>query len=137
MARARSDKSKDRASDKGQKMRADKADEAISSGADTSGGVRGENPVRRHSSQKSPRSTFPQARQKTQEEPAVASRETGQVVEQPAAVSNGHQGGDDDSAMHRRVAERAFILYQEDGCKHGNDWFHWFEAERQITDTSM
>ncbi len=93
MARARSDKSKERALDKGQKIRADKADETMLSGADTSGEGRGEHPVRRQSSQKSPRSTSPQARQKMQEELAVALRETGQAFEQTAAVSNGHQRG--------------------------------------------
>jgi hypothetical protein len=49
-----------------------------------------------------------------------------------SSPDNGHQGREDDPAMHRRVAERAFILFQESGCQHGNDWAHWFEAERQI-----
>lgn len=39
--------------------------------------------------------------------------------------------------MHRRIAERAFILFQERGYEHGNDWAHWFEAERQIRNTQV
>jgi len=38
----------------------------------------------------------------------------------------------EDTSTHRRIAERAFILYLESGCKHGNDLEHWFEAEREV-----
>lgn len=38
----------------------------------------------------------------------------------------------EDTSMHRRIAERAFILYQESGYEHGNDLEHWFEAERDF-----
>jgi len=38
-----------------------------------------------------------------------------------------------DSDLHRRIAERAFLLYEERGFRHGNDLEHWFEAERQVT----
>lgn len=38
-----------------------------------------------------------------------------------------------DSAMHRRIREHAFMLYQESGSQHGHDWADWFEAERQVT----
>lgn len=31
-----------------------------------------------------------------------------------------------------RIAERAFLLYEESGFRHGNDVEHWLEAERQI-----
>lgn len=34
--------------------------------------------------------------------------------------------------IHRRIAERAFLLYLESGSQHGCDLEHWFEAEREI-----
>lgn len=33
---------------------------------------------------------------------------------------------------HRRIAERAFLLYLDGGCEHGRDLEHWFDAERDI-----
>jgi hypothetical protein len=33
---------------------------------------------------------------------------------------------------HRRIAERAFLLYAEGGFQHGHDLDHWLEAEREI-----
>ncbi len=34
--------------------------------------------------------------------------------------------------MHRRITERAFLLYAEGGFRHGYDLDHWLEAEREI-----
>ncbi len=34
--------------------------------------------------------------------------------------------------MHRRITERAFLLYAEGGFRHGYDLDHWLEAERDI-----
>ncbi len=34
---------------------------------------------------------------------------------------------------HRRIAERAFLLYLDSKCQHGHDLEHWFKAEREIT----
>ncbi|MEP6934650.1 MAG: DUF2934 domain-containing protein [Nitrospirota bacterium] len=34
--------------------------------------------------------------------------------------------------LHRRIAQRAFQLYEESGFRHGNDVEHWLEAERQV-----
>lgn len=34
--------------------------------------------------------------------------------------------------MHRRIMERAFLLYAEGGFRHGYDLDHWLEAERDI-----
>ena len=31
-----------------------------------------------------------------------------------------------------RIAERAFMLYEESGFRHGHDVEHWLEAERQV-----
>lgn len=66
----------------------------------------------------------------------VGASETSLV--QASAASNGHAGIEEESAsLHRRIAERAFLLFQESGCEHGNDWAHWFEAEREIKDTHV
>ena len=46
----------------------------------------------------------------------------------PADSMQSHQ----ESALHHRVAERAFLLYEESGFRHGNDLEHWLEAERQV-----
>jgi HSP20 family molecular chaperone IbpA len=35
-------------------------------------------------------------------------------------------------AIHRRVSERAFGLYEASGGEHGNDQAHWMQAEAEI-----
>lgn len=40
------------------------------------------------------------------------------------------QGSQD--LIHRRIAERAFLLYLNGGCEHGRDLEHWFNAEHDI-----
>jgi hypothetical protein len=42
------------------------------------------------------------------------------------------KGSSQDSAVHHRIAQRAFLLYEESGFRHGNDLEHWLEAERQV-----
>jgi hypothetical protein len=70
------------------------------------------------------------------EELSADLRESKKFLEQ-APRTNGGQSIEDDSVTHRRIAERAFIIFQESGCEHGNDWSHWFEAERQINETQV
>ena len=41
-------------------------------------------------------------------------------------------GSSQASALHHRIAKRAFLLYEESGFRHGNDLEHWLEAERQV-----
>ncbi len=36
------------------------------------------------------------------------------------------------NSLHRRISERAFLLYEESGFKDGNDVENWLEAERQV-----
>lgn len=48
-------------------------------------------------------------------------------------LSDSTNGSGLDSDLHGRIAERAFLLYEERGFRHGNDLEHWFEAERQVT----
>lgn len=50
----------------------------------------------------------------------------------PYVLSDSANGSDLESEAHRRIAERAFLLYEERGCRHGNDLDHWLEAERQL-----
>ena len=33
---------------------------------------------------------------------------------------------------HGVIAERAYLLWQKEGCRHGQDWNHWFQAETQL-----
>lgn len=47
-------------------------------------------------------------------------------------LSDSANGSGLESDPHRKVAERAFLLYEERGFRHGNDLEHWFEAERQV-----
>lgn len=134
MARERSDKSKnkplDKSMDKKKKIKAGQSDEGVSMIAEPTG----ENPA--HSLQPAAEPKQRQERQRIQE-PSADSRESERYSEETRSMTsppslNGYQGIVDDSATHRRIAERAFILFQESGCEHGNDWAHWFEAERQI-----
>jgi hypothetical protein len=47
--------------------------------------------------------------------------------------SHGSTNGEkDEGNLHRRIAERAFLLYEASGFRHGNDLEHWLEAERQV-----
>lgn len=48
----------------------------------------------------------------------------------PAADSA--KGSSQESGIHHRIAQRAFLLYEESGFRHGNDLEHWLEAERQV-----
>ncbi|MDN5941497.1 MAG: DUF2934 domain-containing protein [Nitrospira sp.] len=47
-------------------------------------------------------------------------------------VSDSTNGNGLESDLRMRIAERAFLLYEERGFRHGNDLEHWFEAERQV-----
>jgi DUF2934 family protein len=33
---------------------------------------------------------------------------------------------------HEQIAQRAYQIWQDQGCCHGRDCDHWFEAERQL-----
>ncbi|OQW32282.1 MAG: hypothetical protein A4E19_19835 [Nitrospira sp. SG-bin1] len=94
--------------------------------------------VRRSSSQPVAGSKQRQETQRIPEEPSSGLQESEKVLDEKLSASapNGHDGIEQDSA-HRRIAERAFILFQDGGCQHGNDWAHWFEAERQVNETRM
>jgi hypothetical protein len=149
MARERSEKSKNKPLDKpeGRKGkvrtgRTGKSDEGVSTSAEPTGEVTSENPTPHYSVQPAARSQKRQERQRI-EEPSADLRESKKFLEQTPHTprtthtprTNGGQSIEDDSVTHRRIAERAFILFQESGCEHGNDWSHWFEAERQINET--
>ena len=140
MARVRSDKSKktplDKPLDRKKKMTTGQSDEASTS-AEPSGRDISETPAQQPSLQSTTRSTRSKNRQEPQRiepQPSAGVRESEKFSERTVSTStpNGQQGIEDDSATHRRIEERAYILFQESGCEHGNDWFHWFEAERQV-----
>ena len=135
MARGRSDKSKskpvDKSVDKKKKMQAGRSDD--DSNAESIGRIRSEDSALHHPLEPPAKPT--ERREQPVQEPAAEVEESNMKLSEEtptASPDNGHQGREEDSAMHRRVAERAFILFQESGCQHGNDWAHWFEAERQI-----
>ncbi len=152
MERARSDKGKnkpnkpldkpvDRPGNRKEKVKTGKADEGVSTSDESSGRVISENSAQYPSWQPTTRSKKRQEQQRIEieQEPSADLRESEKVSEQmfSASAANGHQDIEDDSATHRRIAERAYTLFQENGCEHGNDWSDWFEAERQIKETRM
>jgi len=137
MARARSDKSKskplDKSADKKKKMKTGQSDGAKAESIEL---ARSEDSAQHHLLESAAKPK-PRERQKQlrTEEPSADLEELNVLPEDTlstASPDNGQHGIEDDSATHRRVAERAFMLFQENGCEHGNDWAHWFEAERQI-----
>ncbi|HWF59219.1 MAG TPA: DUF2934 domain-containing protein [Nitrospira sp.] len=135
MARARSDKSKNKPSISKEKMRDGQADKGGPTNAEPAGQVLSRNSAQRNSFQPY---ANPKKRQEQQciEEPSAELRESEKVSEETLSMTsptpNGLQNTEDHSTTHRRIAEQAFMLFQESGCEHGNDWSHWFEAERQI-----
>ncbi len=38
----------------------------------------------------------------------------------------------EDEGQRDRIAERAYELFLQDGCEHGNDLNHWLRAEQEI-----
>lgn len=59
-------------------------------------------------------------------------REAQQVSTPAPQEATGETQGAD---VHRRIAERAFLFYAEDGFQHGHDLDHWLEAEREIIES--
>ncbi|MGC1323260.1 MAG: DUF2934 domain-containing protein [Candidatus Udaeobacter sp.] len=41
-------------------------------------------------------------------------------------------GLDSNSNQKEQIAQRAYELWEQRGCEHGNDWCDWFEAEIEI-----
>lgn len=134
MARGRSDKSKSTPLDKSvnkkvNKKKKMKAGQPDDSNAESVRLVRSEDSAQHHSLESAATPT-----ERPEQEPPADLDEMSILSEEILSIpsaENGHQG-EDDSERHRRIAERAFMLFQENGCEHGNDWAHWFEAERQI-----
>lgn len=142
MARARSDKNKSKPSVGKEQMRAGQSDEGATN-AEPAERALSKNSAQRDSL---PPDAHPKKRKERQrrEEPSVDVRESEKSSESMLSTmtANGHQGIEDQgiedgSSAHRRIAEQAFILFQESGYEHGNDWSHWFDAERQIKETPM
>lgn len=131
---ARSDKSKNNPL-KDKTTRARKPEEGVSTTAEPPGQAAGEDRAR--FPQPASGSTKREELRRIQEEPSADLQEREEFFEPAPSASNGHPSVEDDSATHRRIAERAYLLFLEEGCRHGNDWAHWFEAERQIKETRV
>ena len=41
-----------------------------------------------------------------------------------------------DAALRQRIEERAYHIWLENGCGHGDHERHWFEAERELMETA-
>jgi len=39
---------------------------------------------------------------------------------------------EDHARIHEQITNRAYELWQQAGCEHGNDKAHWLQAEREI-----
>ncbi len=140
MARARSDKSKGKSSVGREKTRAGQSDEGGATNAESAGRVLSKSSAQRNSLPPTANPQKRQEHQRVEQEPSADLQESEKFSEEALSMTtslDGHQESEDHSAAHRRIAEQAFTLFQESGCKHGNDWAHWFEAERQIKETQM
>lgn len=133
MARERSDKSKNKSPK--EEKKAGKSDEGMPTRPEPAELTRSGNPAQRNSLQSAAGSKKRQEKQQLEQERSTDLRESDKFSEHKTS-DNGHQGIDNDSAR-RRISERAFILFQDRGCEHGNDWAHWFEAERQLKETQQ
>ncbi|HEU5407265.1 MAG TPA: DUF2934 domain-containing protein [Nitrospira sp.] len=140
MARARSDKSKGKPSVGKEKTSAGRSDEGEATNTESAGRVLSKNFTQRNSLPPVAANLQKRQEQQRREEPSADLQESEKFSEEALSITaspDGHQNSEDHSAAHRRIAEQAFTLFQESGCKHGNDWAHWFEAERQIKETQM
>lgn len=133
MARERSDKSKTKPSKEEKKT--GKSGEGMPTRADPTERAMSGNPTQHNSLQETAEPKKRHERQQAAQAKSAEFREPDKFSEQrvsgTSSDDNGHQGIEDGS-VHHRIAEQAFILFQEHGYEHGNDWAHWFEAEQQI-----
>ena len=74
----------------------------------------------------SPEDILPGERPESQQFPP------GEPANSYVLAADSANGSGQDSAVHHRIARRAFLLYEESGFRHGNDLEHWLEAERQV-----
>ncbi|MBS0183102.1 MAG: DUF2934 domain-containing protein [Nitrospira sp.] len=139
MARARSDKSKNKPSVGKEQMKAGQSSEGGPTNAEPARPVLSKNSAPRTSLQPAADPQKRQEQQRIEQEPSADLRESEKISEQTLIITfpDGHQGIEGHPSTHRRIAEQAFILFQKSGCEHGNDWSHWFEAERQIKETQI
>lgn len=138
MARERSDKSKNK-SPKKEERRVGKSDEGMPTSSEPAERASSGDSIQQDSLQSTRRSKKRQEHQRIEEETAADLRESESFSEQmhPTTTSTTDGQHIEDDSVHRRIAERAFSLFQERGYEHGNDWAHWFEAERQIKNTQV
>jgi hypothetical protein len=41
-----------------------------------------------------------------------------------------------DEVLRQKIEERAYHLWLESGCGHGDHEHHWFQAERELVETA-
>jgi Protein of unknown function (DUF2934) len=67
------------------------------------------------------------------DETALASRNGGEAPARPSAGRDTWApatNGTWPSEFRSRIEKLAYHLYQQRGCRHGDDWKDWLEAER-------
>ncbi len=136
MAGERSDKSKTKPSNKEEK-KTGKSGERMPTRADPTERAMSGNPAQHNSLQVTAGSKKRHERQRMGKEPSADLRKSEKVSEQMLSSASPDNQGIEDSSAHHRISEQAFILFQARGYEHGNDWAHWFEAERQIEETQQ
>jgi len=52
-----------------------------------------------------------------------------------ADANNSHRDVPD-GTLRRKIEERAYYIWLENGCGHGDHELHWFEAERELMETA-
>lgn len=52
--------------------------------------------------------------------------------DESGAFSGGETSDVTDPTLRAEIARRAYELWKQDGCRHGEHERHWFEAERHI-----
>ncbi len=145
MARIRSDKSKtkplhkpeDRKETRKERMKAGQSDEGAPTSAEPTGRVTSENPASLQPAAKPKKRQEQRIRAPSADLRASETLSAQEPFTASASTTNEHPSIGDDPITHRRIAEQAFILFQANGCEHGNDWSHWFEAERQIKESRV
>jgi hypothetical protein len=41
-----------------------------------------------------------------------------------------------DGVLRQKIEERAYLIWLESGCGHGNHEHHWFQAEREVVEAA-
>jgi hypothetical protein len=50
--------------------------------------------------------------------------------------ANENNGNSPDAVLRQRIGERAYHIWLEGGCGHGDHERHWLQAEREVMDAT-